>query len=133
MPFIHVLPSLSLGIPSPSLGYGCTFLHFWPRVEAIPHITNMSLETKEEKELNGGQIVPPAARDGDDDDVTTNMEPAPAPGDEVKTAIDSKNTPPQDEVVYPTGLKLAFLIGSIFISMFLLSLVRLLSPPFPTA
>jgi hypothetical protein len=81
-------------------------VNFWLRVEAAT-LMNMWFK-KEEKQPQEDEIAPPAPMDGE-------------AADESK-AKDLKRI--DTDIIYPSGLKLALLIMSIFVGMFLVSLVR---------
>jgi hypothetical protein len=68
---------------------------------------------KKGKQLQEGEIAPPAPMDGEAPTCTAAEE---------SKAKDLKRIP--TDIIYPSGLKLALLMISIFVSMFLVSLVR---------
>jgi hypothetical protein len=89
------------------------------RVEAATLI-NM-LFKKQEKQPQEDKVAPPAPMDGK---APTCTDPA---GEEGTAADESKAKDLKrihTDIIYPLGLKLALLIVSIFVSMFLVSLVR---------
>ena len=86
-------------------------VNFWLRVETATLI-NMLFKKKGRKQPQEDDIEPPAAIDSDAPTCTA--------ADEGKTK-DLKHI--HTDITYPSGLKLALLMMSIFVSMFLVSLV----------
>lgn len=68
---------------------------------------------KKEKQQSQKEVVPPAPMDGEAPTCTAT--------DESKA---KDLTPSDTDIVYPSGVKLALLLMSIFVSMFLVALVR---------
>jgi hypothetical protein len=76
---------------------------------------------KKGKQRQNDEIAPPAPMDGEAPTSTHPVGEKDTAADESK-AKDLKRI--HTDIIYPSGLKLAFLIMSIFVSMFLVSLVR---------
>jgi hypothetical protein len=76
---------------------------------------------KKKEEEDAPAVVPPAATVDDDLDGDDSAPEGLAPVDTTAT----------QDIEYPEGMRLLFLMSSVFISMFLVSLARLPSPLYP--
>jgi hypothetical protein len=94
-------------------------VNFWVRVETA-RLINM-LFRKEGKHPQEDEIAPPAIMDGKAPTCTDPASQESTITDESK-AKDLRHA--DTDIVYPSGLKLALLMTSIFTGMFLVSLVR---------
>ena len=94
-------------------------VNFWLRVEAVTLI-NMLFKRKG-KQPQEDEIASPAPMDGK---APTCVDPS----SKESTAADEPNAKDlkriHTDIIYPSGLKLALLMTSIFVGMFLVSLVR---------